>query len=136
MANKKPKPAKGKRRRAKQLHLPNVYTGPEIQAMLGGVSHVTVHKLYKAGKLKRVGPALQQGGGFLYDGDTTRALAETYKPQRNPPPAKKRPAKRAGKSVTGAASKKRRASKKRGGKGVTVAKLTSNARGMIHARRA
>lgn len=108
--------APSKRRRMKQANLPNVLTGPEVQKLLGGVSHVTVHKLWLAGKLKRVGPAKQQGGGFLYDAVEARKFAKTYKPQRNAPAKKK--------------SKRARA------KGVTVARLSSGPRGIIKARRA
>jgi len=72
----KPK-AKAKHR---QLQLPAVMTGPQVQELLA-VSHVTVVNLVAAGKLKHIGKAKQKGGGWLYNRAAVERLAEVYKPQ-------------------------------------------------------
>lgn len=84
------KPQSATKRRAKNQPLPNFLTGPEVQKVLGGISHVTLINLVKKGKLTRIGKAQVQGGGFLYDAAEVRAFAKTYKPQRNPASAKAR----------------------------------------------
>lgn len=69
----------------RQAQLPNVMTGPEVRAALGGVSHVTVHHLYEKGHLRdaRIGKAKQQGGGWLWNRSKVEAFAKGYKPQPN-----------------------------------------------------
>lgn len=57
-------------------------TRAEVAALLGGVSHVTILNLTRAGHLIRLdGTAQQSGGGHLYDGATARKFAKTYTPQ-------------------------------------------------------
>lgn len=72
------------RRRIVNAPLPFVMTTRQVRAALGGVSHVTVFNLERAGRLLRVSNKAQQsGGGALWDAEMVHALARSYKPQAN-----------------------------------------------------
>jgi hypothetical protein len=45
---------------------------------------VTIVNLVAAGKLKRIGRAKQQGGGWLYDSEQVKKFARSYNPQDKP----------------------------------------------------
>lgn len=73
-----------KRGRLVNAPLPFVMTTRQVRAALGGVSHVTVFNLERAGRISRVSNKAQQsGGGALWDAETVHALARSYKPQAN-----------------------------------------------------